>query len=90
VLFSVPASVHASWDAYFKTGEFATPGGPVISSGSAGGEAGDTAKTLHLINSYQRRGHEVANLDPLALNPKEPLLDMLPSTYGFTDADIDR
>ena len=46
---------------------------PAVGSSSAAslapllGGASDTARVLHLIAAYQRRGHEKANLDPLGI-----------------------
>jgi len=75
-------SVHASWDAYFRTGGFSEPGaaGPVVALRQ---EAPDTLRALHLIAAYQRRGHERADLDPLKLESKPMLEDLDPATYGF-------
>jgi 2-oxoglutarate dehydrogenase E1 component len=54
------------------------------------GETNDTARVLHLISAYQRRGHEIANLDPLGIADVGQMADLEPSTYGFTDADWER
>mgnify|MGYP001245324042 CR=1 FL=1 len=50
----------------------------------------DSIKALMLIRAYRVRGHMLANLDPLGIQaPKEhPELD--PSTYGFSEKNLDR
>jgi hypothetical protein len=54
------------------------------SAGGLGGrDSGDTAKTMHLIAAYQRRGHEMAILDPLGLTEMKPVKDLDPAIYGF-------
>jgi 2-oxoglutarate dehydrogenase E1 component len=69
-------------------------GGEVPAPRTGGGhhsqDSGDTAKTLHLIAAFQRRGHEMASLDPLNMVKIEPVRDLDPFTYGFTEADWDR
>ncbi|KAJ1446399.1 thiamine diphosphate-binding protein [Pelagophyceae sp. CCMP2097] len=96
-----PAAVHASWDAYFRSGTFALPpalGGAAAYASAAAAPAdslpgiygADTARALHLIAAYQRRGHEHADLDPLKLLPRKDLSELDPATYGFSAADYDR
>ncbi len=55
-------------------------------------ETSDSLALSHLINCYQARGHEAANLDPLGLhswrNGRPPELD--PKVYGFERNDMDR
>jgi len=101
-----PSSVHKSWDAYFKTGNFTAPptlvsdatqvsSGPVAAQGPAvqGGvvlSAGG-AKVLQMVRAFQVRGHLLAKLDPLGLLPPRPDHDDLRlETYGFSEADLDR
>lgn len=51
----------------------------------------DSIKALMMIRAYRIRGHLAANLDPLGLNDfREPQPELEPSSYGFTDADMDR
>lgn len=45
---------------------------------------------MHLIAAFQRRGHEMANLDPLKIVEIPKVRDLDPMTYGFTEADWDR
>lgn len=35
-------------------------------------------------------GHFIANIDPLGLEPRPMPLELDPTLYGFTDADLDR
>ncbi|PRP85531.1 2-oxoglutarate dehydrogenase, E1 subunit [Planoprotostelium fungivorum] len=101
------SSVHASWNAYFKSVERgARPGEAlafpdsfgehitVTGGGSVGGgiptDVNDSIRLLLLVRAYQVRGHMLADLDPLRLtkNPTPPELEL--SSYGFTEADMDR
>lgn len=51
----------------------------------------DSIKALMMIRAFRIRGHLAANLDPLGLNDlRDPQPELNPSTYGFTDADMDR
>jgi len=113
-----PRSVHVSWQAYFgQVGAGAPPGmahatPPAISgqplntvaANGAVGRAGpsDTARTLHLIQAFQKRGHEMSKLDPLGVHAwrtgtasmaaehGKVAGDLDYKTYGFTDEDWDR
>eukprot|EP01135_Chromosphaera_perkinsii_P007575 Nk52_evm31s914 gene=Nk52_evmTU31s914 len=99
-----PSSVHASWDAYFRTGSFQ----PSPALGAKGASSGDamsggptSAKVIQdhlnvhaLIRGYQVRGHNVAKLDPLGILEAD-LDGSIPAeiqyqSYGFTEADLDR
>ena len=77
-----PASVHRSWDIYFRQIEagvepaaaMALPpdlavGQPAVPRASAASAApsSDSTRILHLVYAYQQEGHKVANLDPLAM-----------------------
>lgn len=96
-----PQSVHASWDQYFRKssadGILVQP----VQSGAVGGkEVADHVKILQLINAYQLKGHEIANLDPLNLDAEykqhgrirrhAPPPDLDYKYYGFTEADLER
>jgi 2-oxoglutarate dehydrogenase E1 component len=50
----------------------------------------DSIRALMLIRAYRARGHFHANLDPLGLQPPQKEEELEPSTYGFTEADLDR
>ena len=53
----------------------------------------DSLGLSYLINAYQVRGHELANLDPLGLHgyrSGEPPAELDYRHHGFTDADLDR
>ncbi len=46
-------------------------------------------KVLHLITAYRVRGHQRANLDPLALMKRKFVPDLALSHHGLSDADSD-
>ena len=50
----------------------------------------DSIRALMLIRNYRVRGHLHANLDPLGLAEKVSHVDLDPTSYGFTEHDIDR
>ncbi|MFZ1990207.1 MAG: thiamine pyrophosphate-dependent enzyme, partial [Alphaproteobacteria bacterium] len=50
----------------------------------------DSIRALMLIRAYRIRGHLMADLDPLHLEPQKINPELDPATYGFTDADLDR
>lgn len=50
----------------------------------------DSVRALMLIRAYRIRGHLAANLDPLALKPRERHPELEPASYGFSEADMDR
>lgn len=63
--------------------------------------AEETVKLMSLIRAYRHRGHFVADLDPLRLDadiqsdtmysvPHNTRVELQPSHYGFTEADLDR
>jgi 2-oxoglutarate dehydrogenase E1 component len=49
-------------------------------------------RVLLLVRSYQVRGHTLAKLNPLTGAPLFNYVapELLPATYGFTEADMDR
>jgi len=50
----------------------------------------DSIRALMLIRAYRVRGHLLANLDPLQMEPAVEHAELDPATYGFTDKDMDR
>jgi len=50
----------------------------------------DSIHALMLIRAYRIRGHFHAKLDPLGLEPEKNEEELDPSSYGFTEADLDR
>jgi len=50
----------------------------------------DSIRALMLIRAYRIRGHLIANLDPLQLDPSVYHPELDPKTYGFSEADYDR
>ncbi|MGL4395652.1 MAG: thiamine pyrophosphate-dependent enzyme, partial [Hyphomicrobium sp.] len=50
----------------------------------------DSIRALMLIRAYRVMGHLAADLDPLGLSDRKLHRELLPETYGFTDADLDR
>ena len=50
----------------------------------------DSIRALMLIRAYRVMGHLSADLDPLGLSNRKVHRELLPETYGFTDADLDR
>ena len=50
----------------------------------------DSIRALMLIRAYRVIGHLAADLDPLGISDRKIHRELLPETYGFTDADLDR
>ena len=50
----------------------------------------DSIHALMLIRAYRIRGHFHAKLDPLAIQKEPDEAELMPETYGFTEADMDR
>jgi len=44
---------------------------------------------LQLISSYRFRGHQRADLDPIQLRERPPIVELEPSYHGLSDADFD-
>lgn len=59
-------------------------------SPEAMGMTQDSVKAIMLIHAYRVRGHLLANLDPLGLEPKDIHPELEPATYGFDAADYDK
>lgn len=52
--------------------------------------ARDSVRAIMMIRAYRMRGHLHANLDPLGLAAERDHEELHPSSYGFTDKDLDR
>ena len=50
----------------------------------------DSIRALMLIRAYRVIGHLAADLDPLGISDRKVHRELLPETYGFTEADLDR
>ena len=50
----------------------------------------DSISALMLIRAYRIRGHLLANLDPLGIEPPKHHPELDPKTYGFSEKDLDR
>ncbi len=50
----------------------------------------DSLRALMLIRAYRIRGHLIADLDPLGLQPNTVHPELDPATLGFTEDDMDR
>ncbi len=50
----------------------------------------DSIRALMLIRAYRVIGHLASDLDPLGLADRRVHRELMPETYGFTEADLDR
>ncbi len=50
----------------------------------------DSIRALMLIRAYRVIGHLAADLDPLGLADRRVHRELMPESYGFTEADLDR
>ncbi|MCC5987499.1 MAG: 2-oxoglutarate dehydrogenase E1 component [Pararhodobacter sp.] len=50
----------------------------------------DSLRALMIIRAYRIRGHLIADLDPLGMRDETPHPELDPTSYGFTEADLDR
>ncbi|MEL7029284.1 MAG: 2-oxoglutarate dehydrogenase E1 component, partial [Pseudomonadota bacterium] len=70
-----------------KIAERSAPG---VSEDEVRAATKDSLRALMLIRAYRMRGHLMADLDPLRLQPVVPHPELEPSTYGFSEEDLDR
>ncbi|WP_428248424.1 2-oxoglutarate dehydrogenase E1 component [Ferrovibrio sp.] len=71
-----------------KAAEKALKGGATAADARAA--ALDTIRAAMLIRNYRIRGHLMASLDPLGIQAPGAHPELEPSSYGFSDADLDR
>ena len=50
----------------------------------------DSIRALMLIRAYRVIGHLAADLDPLGISDRKAHRELMPETYGFTEAGLDR
>ncbi len=50
----------------------------------------DSIRAIMMIRAYRIRGHLIADLDPLKLDPPSPHPELDYRSYGFSEADFDR
>ncbi|KPQ06319.1 MAG: 2-oxoglutarate dehydrogenase E1 component SucA [Rhodobacteraceae bacterium HLUCCA12] len=50
----------------------------------------DSLRALMIIRAYRIRGHLIAQLDPLGMRQETVHPELEPSSYGFTEDDLDR
>jgi len=50
----------------------------------------DSLRALMLIRAYRVRGHLLADLDPLKIDPVKEHPELSPASYGFQEKDMDR
>ncbi|MGB3555530.1 MAG: 2-oxoglutarate dehydrogenase E1 component [Jannaschia sp.] len=50
----------------------------------------DSIRAIMLIRAYRIRGHLAADLDPLGMRNDVPHPELDPTSYGFTEADMER
>jgi 2-oxoglutarate dehydrogenase E1 component len=68
----------------------AAEGGIALTQEAVRAAALDSIRALMLIRAYRIRGHLMADLDPLRLEPVAHHPELDPASYGFTAADLDR
>ena len=73
-----------------KIEEKAAEGGITLNQEALRAATLDSIRALMLIRAYRIRGHLMADLDPLHLEPLKINPELDPATYGFTEADLDR
>ncbi len=84
-----PASVDATWQAFFEGYDLGRAGDGAPGAAAEGGEA--QSAVTRLIDAYREMGHYLADLDPLQLTPPGDGGGLLePAAFGLTEADLDR
>ncbi len=68
----------------------AAKGGVTLTAEAVRAATLDSIRALMLIRAYRIRGHLMADLDPLRLEPIPQYPELDPATLGFTEADLDR
>ena len=63
---------------------------PSTSVADAEALAHDSIRAIMMIRAYRVRGHLMAQLDPLGLEPGEHHPELDPASYGFTPEDMDK
>jgi 2-oxoglutarate dehydrogenase E1 component len=97
-----PASIGPEWGKYFEAVE-SGKSAALPSTAAALKPSGSQALASHsgglqnLIRAYQKRGHEIANLDPLGNHEWRTIFgsgdtvdELEPSFHGFTEADMNK
>ena len=74
----------------FKIRRLASEGKLELSEDDIEQRVKDSLHALMLIRAYRIRGHTIANLDPLGLTQHAAHPELEPSSFGFTEADMDR
>ena len=73
-----------------KKNEAKPAAGTAISTAQIQEEALYALKAQQLIRAYRVRGHLLADLDPLRIEQRVMIADLMPETYGFSAADGSR
>jgi len=65
-------------------------GAPALTEAELQRASRDSVRAIMMIRAFRMRGHLHAKLDPLNLAPEKDHEELHPSSYGFTEADMDR
>lgn len=85
---------HAIQDQFLLLARNQSANKGVVAAPAADGSSANCLDPRHmgvqkLISAYRRRGHRRAQLDPLQLNPREPVEDLTLEYHGLSEADLD-
>ncbi len=82
----------AATEAHFagKIQDKATKIGGGLSEAQVRAATLDSIRAIMMIRAYRIRGHLIANLDPLHIEPPKEHPELDPRTYGFTDNNFDK